>query len=239
MSKSNVKNTGKKNDPANELLENPEAIASRLNRGEHFLKENAKFVAGAIGAVIVIIAAVLYFQFHKANQNITAQAEMFQAVYYFEQDSVDLALQGDGVNPGFLTILDKYSGTEAANLAHYYVGSIYLSQSEFQLAADHLKQFSSDDFFIQAQAYALTGDAYMDLGNPQEAIKYYKRAVDHESNKFFTPKYLSKLAIAYEEAGELKNAIDAYETIEEKYLDSYEFTNARKHKARLQGLASN
>lgn len=239
MSKSKVKNTSKKKDPTNELLENPEAIATRLNRGENFLKENTKLVAGAIGAVILIIAAVLFFQYNKVNQNKTAQAEMFQAVYYFEQDSVDLALNGDGVNPGLLTIIDKYGGTDAANLADFYVGSIYLSQGQHQNAADHLKEFSSDDFFLQAQAYALTGDAYMDLGNIDEAIRYYKWAADHEANKFFTPKYLNKLAIAYEESGDLTSAIEAYEQIENKYFDSYEFTNARKQKARLQGLASN
>jgi tetratricopeptide (TPR) repeat protein len=239
MSKSKVKNTSKKKDPSNELLENPEAIASRLNRGEHFLKENTKLVAGAIGAVILIIAAALFFQFNKANQNKTAQAEMFQAVYYFEQDSVELALNGDGVNAGLLRIIDKYGRTDAANLANFYVGSIYLSQGEHQKAVDHLKKFSANDFFIQAQAYALTGDAYMDLGNVKEAIRFYKRAADHQPNKFFTPKYLNKLAIAYEESGDLKSAIGAYEQIENKYFDSYEFTNARKHKARLQGLASN
>lgn len=239
MSKSKVKNTNTKKDPTNELLENPEAIASRLSRGENFLKENTKLVAGAIGAVILIIAAALFFQYNKANQNKTAQAEMFQAVYYFEQDSIELALQGDGVNSGLLTIIDKYGGTDAANLANFYVGSIYLSQGQYQKAADHLKKFSSNDFFIQAQAYALTGDAYMDLGDVKEAIRYYKRAANHEPNKFFTPKYLNKLAIAYEESGDLKSAIDTYEEIENKYFDSYEFTNARKHKARLQGLASN
>jgi hypothetical protein len=49
---------------------------------------------------------------------------------------------------------------------------------------------------------------------------------------------LSKLAVAYEEAGDIENAIEAYSTIEEKYFESYEYTNARKHKARLEGLAS-
>lgn len=238
MSKSKIKSSGKKNDPTNELLENPEAIATRLNRGEHFLKENTKLVAGAVGALFLIIAAVLFFQYSKASQNQTAQAEMFQAVYYFEQDSSDLALNGDGVNAGLLTIIDKYGGTEAANLASYYAGSIYLSQGQYQSAADYLKKFSSDDFFIQAQAYALTGDAYIELGDVNEAIRFYKKAVDHEANKFFTPKYLSKLAIAYEESGDLQKAIITYEEIENTYFDSYEFTNARKHKARLQGLAS-
>jgi tetratricopeptide (TPR) repeat protein len=223
----------------NDLLENPEAIATSLGRGENFLKRNAKVVGGIIGLGVLVIAGILFFQINKANQNETAQGEMFQAVYFYEQDSVDLALNGDGVNPGFLSIIDEYSGTAAANLSHFYTGSIYLSQGEFQKAADHLKKFSSDDFFVQAKAYSLIGDAYMELGNHSEAINFYNKAVNHKTNKYFTPMYLNKLAIAYEEAGQIDNAIKAYERIENEYFESYEYTAARKHKARLEGLAAN
>src|SRR5690606_19421733 len=226
-------------EQANDLLENPDAIATSLGRGESFLKENAKVVGGLIGLAVLVIAGILFFQINKANQNETAQGEMFQAVYFYEQDSVDLALNGDGVNPGFLAIIDEYSGTDAANLSNFYAGSIYLSHGEFQKAVDHLKNFSSDDYFVQAKAYSLIGDAYMELGNHSEAINFYNKAVNYKANKYFTPMYLNKLAIAYEEAGQLDNAIKAYDRIETEYAESYEFTAARKHKARLEGLAAN
>lgn len=232
------KKTKKASEVEYELLEKPEEIASRLERGEAFVKKNSKLFGGALVVMILIIAGVLYYQIDKQNKNEKAQAEMFQAVYYFEQDSTDFALNGDGSNPGFLKIIDQYGGTDASNLAHFYVGSIYLSEGQFQKAADHLKKFSADDYFVQARAYALLGDAYIELGNTKDAISAYKKAVDHKENKFFAPRYLSKLAIAYEEAGEIDNAIKTYGIIEEKYFESFEFTNARKHKARLEGLAS-
>ncbi|WP_163381036.1 tetratricopeptide repeat protein [Cyclobacterium sp. SYSU L10401] len=239
MAKQKTKKGKAAPDTSNELLENPEAIATRLGRGEAFLKENTKLVGGIIGLMILIIAGIVGYQIHKANQNEKAQAEMFQAVYYYEQDSLDFALNGDGVQPGFLNIIDQYGGTDAANLSHFYVGSIYLSQGEFQNAVDHLESFSSSDFFVQAQAFSLTGDAYMELEDPEEAIRFYKKAAAYKTNKYFTPKYLFKLAIAYEEAGDLQQAIDTYGEIESKYTDAYEYTEARKHKARLEGLASN
>lgn len=232
------KKTKKASEVEYELLEKPEEIASRLERGEAFVKKNSKLFGGALVVMILIIAGVLYFQIDKQNKNEKAQAEMFQAVYYFEQDSTDLALNGDGSNPGFLRIIDQYGRTDAANMAHFYVGSIYLSEGQFQKAVDHLKKFSADDFFVQARAYSLLGDAYLELGNTKDAISAYKKAVDHKENKFFAPRYLSKLAIAYEEAGDIENAIKTYGIIEQKYFESFEFTNARKHKARLEGLAS-
>lgn len=242
ISESMTKKTKKgraQQEHTHDLLENPEAIATGLGRGETFLKENTRIVAGIIGAVVLVIAGILFFQIHKANQNEKAQSEMFQAVYYFEQDSVGLALNGDGVNAGFLDIIDEYGGTHASNLSNFYVGSIYLSQGDFQNAIDYLKEFSSDDYFVQAKAYSLIGDAYIELDNPGEAIGFYQKAVRHKANEFFTPMYLNKLAIAYEEDGQIAKAIEAYERIENEYFESYEFTAARKHKARLEGLASN
>jgi predicted negative regulator of RcsB-dependent stress response len=230
--------TQAKNEGVNELLENPEVIANRLGRGEEFFKKNSKLFGGIIAAIILLIAGVLFFQINNQNKNKKAQADMFQAVYYFEQDSIDFALNGDGSNAGFLKIIDQYSGTEAANLANFYAGSIYLSEGKYESAIKHLKNFSSDDFFVQSRAFSLIGDANLDLGNTKEAINFYKKASDNNENKFFTPKYLMKLAVAYEEANDIQNAIKIYETIEEKYFESYEYTNARKHKARLEGLAS-
>ena len=92
---------------------------------------------------------------------------------------------------------------------------------------------------MQAQAYSLIGDGYLELGEIDNAIDYFSDAANYKPNEFFTPKYLAKLALAYEEAGDLDKAIETYEEIETKYSDAYEYSEARKHKARLEGLASN
>lgn len=229
----------KKAQDQSELLENPEVIASRLEKGEAFLKKNSKILAGVLGAAVVLIGGILFFQINTQNQNVEAQKEMFQAVYFYEQDSVQLALDGDGINPGFLSIIEEYPRTDAANLANFYVGSIYLSERKYTEALTYLEQFSADDYLVQAKAYALIGDANMELGNVDKAISNYKKAADTNENKYFTPKYLNKLAIAYEESGKTQEAIDTYTTIEEEYYESFEFAAARKHKARLEGLAAN
>ncbi|MCM0042601.1 MAG: tetratricopeptide repeat protein [Algoriphagus sp.] len=232
-----AKKETKKSDQ-NELIENPEVIAEKLVPGEDFLKSNSKILAGVLAVAIVLIGGVLFFQYNTQQQNEKAQAEMFQAVYFFEQDSVDFALNGDGINKGFLNIIESYPRTDAANLAHFYTGSIYLSQKKFDDALTHLEEFSSDDYLVQAKAYSLVGDANLELGKTEEAIAQYTKAARTNENKFMSPKYLAKLAVAQEEAGKIEDAIKTYTEIEEKYYESFEFAAARKHKARLEGLAA-
>lgn len=232
-----AKKETKKSDQ-NELIENPEVIAEKIVPGEDFLKSNSKILAGVLAVAIVLIGGILFFQYNTQQQNEKAQAEMFQAVYFFEQDSVDFALNGDGINKGFLNIIESYPRTDAANLAHFYTGSIYLSQKKFDDALTHLEEFSSDDYLVQAKAYSLVGDANLELGKTEEAIAQYTKAARTNENKFMSPKYLAKLAVAQEEAGKIEDAIKTYTEIEEKYYESFEFAAARKHKARLEGLAA-
>lgn len=232
------KETKKVNSDRNEILENPDVLAGTLGKGEVFLKKNSKIFAGVLAAAIILIGGILYFQIDTQNQNETGQEEMFQAIYFYEQDSVEFALKGDGINPGFLNIVEEYPRTDAANLANFYIGAIYLSERRFQEAVSYFEKFSSDDYLVQAKAFALTGDAYLELGNIEKAISFYKKASTYNANKYLTPKYLTKLAVAQEEAGNVKEAIAAYGEIEEKYFESFEFSSARKHKARLEGLAT-
>ncbi|OYX18805.1 MAG: cytochrome C biosynthesis protein [Algoriphagus sp. 32-45-6] len=227
----------KKANP-NEIIENPEILAERIGRSEAFLKKNSKVLGGVLVAALVLIGGILFFQINNQNQNEKAQEEMFQAVYFFEQDSVDFALNGDGINKGLLSIVEDYPRTDAANLAHFYIGSIYLSQKNFQGALDHLEEFSSSDYLVQAKAYSLIGDANLELGNTDAAISSYTKAARTNENKYMSPKYLAKLAVAQEEAGKIEDAIKTYTEIEEKYYESFEYAIARKHKARLEGLAA-
>lgn len=222
----------------NELLENPEVIAERIGRGEAFLKKNSKVFGGVLIVALLLIGGILFFQINSQNQNEKAQAEMFQAVYFFEQDSIEFALNGDGINKGFLSIVEDYPRTDAANLANFYIGSIYLSEKKFKEALDYLEDFSANDYLVQPKAYSLMGDANLELGNTDAAISNYTKAARTNENKFMTPKYLAKLAVAQEEAGKIAEAIATYTEIEEKYFESYEYTAARKHKARLEGLAA-
>ncbi len=227
-----------KKEHHNEVLENPEVLAERIGRGEAFLKQNSKVLGGVLAAAVILIGGILFFQINNQNQNEKAQAEMFQAVYFFEQDSIDFALNGDGINKGFLTIAEDYPRTDAANLAHFYIGSIYLSQKKFQEALTHLEDFSADDYLVQSKAISLVGDAQLELGQTDQAIASYTKAARTNENKYTTPKYLAKLAVAQEEAGKIADAIATYAEIEEKYYESFEYAAARKHKARLEGLAA-
>ncbi len=224
----------KKEEHKHELLENPEALKEKLEGAENWLEQNPKIVVGIAAAILVIVGGYFAFNYYKNNQNDLAQKEMFQAVYYFEADSLDKALNGDGNNLGFLQIIDEFGITDAANLANYYAGVSYLKQGKFELARLYLEDFSASDLLIQARAYSLVGDSYMEEQKYDDAAKYYSKAANYKPNKYFSPSYLMKEALAYEKLNQPDKAREAYDKIINDYWDSSEYQNARKYKARLE-----
>ena len=222
-----------------ELLESPEALAEQLSKGEEFLKSNSNLLTYiVVGLLLVIGGGFWFFKINLPEKEQLAQTEMFQAQFYFEADSLNKALNGDGVNEGFLYIIDEYSMTDAANISNFYAGVCYMKKGEFETALEYLKAFSSSDLLIQARAYSLIGDANMELNNVGDAISAYKKASNYKPNKYFTPMYIMKLALAFETNKDYKGAVEAYNKLLEEFPEAEEANDAKKYKALAEGLAS-
>ncbi|WP_242921582.1 tetratricopeptide repeat protein [Pontibacter liquoris] len=227
----------KKHSEFEELVENPDALADRLVSSEDFVKRNKSMLIGVFALIAaVIVGGFLYFNYRR-TQNAEAQKAMFQAVYYFEADSLNKALNGDGQYDGLLKISDEYSGTDAGNLANFYAGVALLKDGKYAEAVSHLEDFKSDDYLMQARAYSLTGDALLEQGKTKEAADLYLKAANENANPYFSPQYLMKAGIAYEAGNDFKAAAETYGNIIEKYESSAEVNDAKKYKARAEMLA--
>lgn len=232
-----AKETVKKHSEFEELVENPDALAERLSHSEDFVKKNKSKLLGVFAAIAAIVVAGFLYYNYRSSQNQEAQNAMFQAVYYFEADSLNKALNGDGQYMGLLAIADEYDGTDAGNLADFYAGVALLKQGQFAEAAEHLQDFESDDYLLQARAYSLTGDALLEQGKNKEAAELYMKAADYNANPYFSPQYLMKAGIAYEADNNFAAAAEAYDKIITDFVASNEVTDAKKYKARAEMLA--
>ncbi|OIN60304.1 tetratricopeptide repeat protein [Arsenicibacter rosenii] len=220
-----------------EFLEDPDALAGQLERAEDFFQENRNIVVGIVVGLFVVVGGFFGYRYYMSTQDEDAQNQLFQPVYQFEADSLKQALNGTGATPGLLSVADNYGSTNAGNLAEFYAGVALLKEGKYDDAIERLKGFSSSDLLVQARAYALIGDAYMEKKSFDDAISYYQKAADYKPNKFFTPGYLTKLAVAYEQAKQNDKAIETYNTIIDKYAESADAVNAKKYKSLLEAQA--
>src|SRR5690606_4256844 len=116
-----------------------------------------------------------------------------QALTAPAKDSLyNLSLQGGEGKYGFIDIIDNYGGTKAANLARYYAGMVYLNTNKYQDAIAQLDKFRSDDDMLGPLAKGAIGDAFVQLGQNEDALKYYEEAAKMSVNDFTTPRFLLK-----------------------------------------------
>jgi tetratricopeptide (TPR) repeat protein len=214
-----------------------EQVENALSKTEHYIEENQKSLTIIVLAIIIIVGGYLgYKRYVVTPKENEAKSQMWMAEQYFAKDSFNLALTGDGNYLGFLDIIDEYSITKSANLANYYSGICYLHLGQYEDAIEFLKQFESDDVMIAPIAYGAIGDSYLELENIDDALVFYKKAVNISENNFTTPVYLMKLGFVYEVTEDYKKALEVYKRIEKDFPTSTEGRQIAKYIARVEML---
>ena len=206
-----------------------------VERVSGFWTKNSKNIIIGLTAIVVLAGAIGGYKYFISGPKITkANEAMFRAESYFRLDSLQLALNGDASNLGFIKIMDKYSGTPAANLAKFYAGASYLRLGDFANAEKYLKDFSTSAVQVNARAKGLLADTYAEQGKKEDAAKLYSEAAGlFEKDEFNSAEYLFRAGYLYESMGKNTEAIAAYKKIKEKYPRSERGFEVDKYLARL------
>jgi len=211
-------------------------------KAKDFWARNSKLILGVGGGLLVIVIGIyVYRHFFQKPKEEKAMASLYKAEEYYRMDSVNLALNGDGAQPGLLTIISRYSGTKAANLAHFYAGACYIQLDDNDNAIKHLKDFDSDSKPVQQRAYLLLGDAYADKGDSKQALDYYKKSANHfaedenaSAEALFRAAYLNARVL-----NDNKEAVKLFTQLKEKYSRSPRGQEADLYLAQLGALNVN
>ena len=215
-------------------IENLVEVEHALTTAELYFEKNSKIITIVFGAAVVIALLLLAtHRFYLLPREAKAKEQMFVAEQYFEKDSFNLAINGDGNYPGFLDIIDTYGRTTAGKLARYYTGVSNLHLGKYQEAIDYLEGYKTDDLLLAPVVKGATGDAYNELGQKEKALKLYIEAAELNPNAFTSPIYYMKAGNLYESTGSKDKALAAYKVIKDKYPESTEGKSIDKYIARL------
>jgi len=212
----------KRNNPdtaADEVL--VDTIESQKADTTDWFEQNQKTIVGALIGLAILVGAFFAYQNLIRKPKMTeAASQMYQAQNQFERDSFSAALTNPGGGfPGFLAIIDDYSGTPAGNVANYYAGVSYLHLGDFNKAVEYLNDFSASGATMPIMKNGALGDAYSELGDFDKAISYYGSAAN-SNNEFLTSQYLKKLGMLYEKQQKFDLAKTTYEKIKSQFPTS-------------------
>ena len=213
----------KKKEELSEIgLENVE-FEDLKSKGEEFFNEHKNVIIGAISVLFILFAGYYYYsRIHLPEQERLAQDDMFMAVRYFEQDSLDKAINGYGTFLGFVDIVEDYGSTKVGNQAKYYLGISYLKKGMYNDALDMLGDFDADDTFLQCVAIGASGDAYSELGEKEKAVNHYVEAAECNPNDLISPVYLKKAGMLSMDMGKYDEAVKLFSRIKTEFKNSQE-----------------
>ena len=210
-----------------------ENVEQTLTKTEQFLEQNYKPLLYVLVGAVVLVGIVWLIRMRTNKQNDEALSQMFMAEEYFAQDSLQLALYGDGNNLGFIDIANEYKMTKSGKLANFYAGSCLMHMGQFEEAMDYLNKYTVRDEILAPEAKGLIGDAKVELGDTDEGIKYYLEAAEMADNSFHTPIYLMKAGMLRESDGDYSGALKLFQQIKDKFPESNEGRNIDKYIARV------
>ena len=141
-----------------------------------------------------------------------------------------MALNGDSLGyEGFLKVADKFSGTDAGELANAYAGICYAQLGQYENAIQFLNKFSADDQLVSPALMATMGNCYIQMGQLDKGAATLVKAADKANSQALSPIYLIQAGQVYEKLGKNSEAISAYQTIKDKYFNSYQSMDIDKY----------
>jgi tetratricopeptide (TPR) repeat protein len=198
-------------------------------------------------AIIILVAGWFVYKYmFKLPKEAKANDAVFITQKYFSQfsnapsDSIKInlaakCLNGDGPNAGALKIINKFPGTDAANLCEYYAGACYLHLKQFDKAIKFLKEFDAKGATqIKSRAYGMIADASAELNKNDQALEYYKKAANvNDKDEYTSSEFLFRAALFAEATGKTKEAVELFKKIKEEYPLSEKAADVDRYLARL------
>lgn len=221
----------KKEMQGDERLEN---VENALSKTELWIEEHQKLIYGIIAAVIVIAGIIWGLKALNDRKDANASKEIFTAQKYFDKESYEAALTGDGNYLGFTEVYDQYSSTKTGKLAAYYAGICNMKLGNYNEAIDYLKKFNGKDDILAPMALGAIGDCYMELDDLNNAATYYSNAASKSKNEFTGPMFLTKAGMTYEIMGDYAKALNCYKTLKADYPLSNEAFEISKNIANME-----
>ena len=201
-----------------------------IEKARNFWEDYNKPISYIGSAIVVLFAGwMIYHYMFRVPEQEKADKEVFVTQKYFSEftsatDSTKIflatrVLNGDGTNPGALKIINKYTGTPAANLCEYYAGACYLHLHQYDKAIKYLKEFDANGATqIESRAYGMIGDANAELNKNSEALDYSKKAADvNTKDEYTSSEYLFRAALFAQSIGKTKDAVDLFKKLKDEY----------------------
>lgn len=205
-----------------------------------FYYENKKYINYALTALVVIAIAVVIFINNRRTNNEKATLELGKVIAILEANptdpaSIKMAIDGQPAQGlvGLRAIVGSYGGTEAGNLAKYYLGNAYYLTGAYEDALENYEDFSGSDPLLTSGAKAGEGATLEALRRYDEAGKAFESAWRSNPDGILAAEHLTSAARCFALAGDRDEAMRLLRKVKEEFPRSASAQEADRILTRL------
>lgn len=195
-------------------------VNETLAKSEAFVIKYKKQIITALVAAVIGVGGTLAYIYGYAKPREEKAQELLGVVmqkYVMTQD-FEHALKGEGKTLGLIAIADKYSSTDAGNIAKYEAGICNFNLGKTKEAIKYLEDFSAqDDATVSAQALYALGNCYATDKQFDKAVSTFKKAAEATSVPALCAEYLFQAGLILENQKKNNEALKVYQNIKKQY----------------------
>lgn len=189
------------------------------------------------GAVLVVVAAAVYFYINqKSENNEKAGLELSRIMSIYDQGAYLEAIEGkQGSNIiGLKNIVEEYDGTENGETAKIYLANCYSYLGNYDEAIKYYEDYSGSIDYFKAASLAGQAGYYASQQNYEKAADLYLEASRMSNVNSQNPDYLLNSGIYYLKVGNKEEAKILFNKIKEDYVTSLANREVEKYLALVQ-----
>lgn len=198
-----------------------------------WFKEHTREVGFGAGVVAIVVAAGWLYVASEARKQVFAAQALTQARTEAEAGNLPLAASD------LSRIIDRYSGSSAADEAQILLDEVRLIQGQTAAAVKDLQGFveKSHARHVLASAWSLLGGGLEEQHKFKDAADAYRKAAEQATHDFLKATYLLDAGRTLAIAGDSAASRAAYSEVLEKYGELGQAAEARVRLGELGGTA--
>ncbi|CUS83895.1 Tetratricopeptide repeat-containing protein [Candidatus Kryptobacter tengchongensis] len=188
-------------------------------KAREFVEKNRKILSYVLTGIIILVAGVIIYRNNVKAENERAEVLFSRIITYYDNGDYKTAIDGIPQRniQGLKYIVENYGGTDAGEIATYYLANAYFMLGDYDNALKYFKKYDGNDKLLLSASLAGIASVYEIKGEYKKAGEYFEKASQKFKENILIPEYLYNAGRNYKLAGEREKALRMYERIKKEY----------------------
>ena len=177
--------------------------------------DNAQKVNIAAIVLLVAIAGTIFYIYNVRSNNEIASKEFGKIFSYYDKGDYKIAIDGikDKKINGLKQIAEEFDGTDAGEIAEFYLANSYLVSEKYSEAKKHFENCNTSNSLLKSATLSGIAQCYESEKNYLEAAKNFEQAATYTKENYLNAEYLFHSAMNFANAGEKEKGIEILKRI--------------------------